>query len=298
MKELPESESRFSVPGFSAVYHHKSVTSTMDLARQWCEAQGAAPTTLEEAASLLPIAFLADEQTAGRGRQGRRWVHTKDDDNQPPLMATFLLPCHREIAALAGYSLAVGVAISFAWDEVQGGINSSPLFLKWPNDIVAPHARLNGAFGKVGGVLIEVLPLCSGHALSVGIGINTTSTPADVPEALALSELKAGNVRRDDLFLQLARELLEMHSGFMVEGFSRFRATWTARSAFVVKKTRISIDLGGEVVSGLYAGISDSGALRIMDASLVDSVMVASEAERGEREIHSGHIVHWERFYG
>jgi biotin-(acetyl-CoA carboxylase) ligase len=132
----------------------------------------------------------------------------------------------------------------------------------------------------------------------VGIGINTTSTPADVPEALALSELKAGNVWRDDLFLQLARELLEMHSGFMVEGFSRFRATWTARSAFVVKKTRISIDLGGEVVSGLYAGISDSGALRIMDASLVDSVTVASEAERGEREIHSGHIVHWERFYG
>jgi len=110
----------------------KSVTSTQDLARE------------------LPIGsvVVAEHQTAGRGRQDRRW-------ESPPgtaLLASFVLPPNPLL------SLAAGVAAA----EACGG----DVRLKWPNDLL-----LHGA--KVGGILVEAM---AAKAIC-GIGINLTWAP-------------------------------------------------------------------------------------------------------------------------
>lgn len=270
----------------------------MDLARAWIDRdRERAEGSFEERPSL-PVAFIADEQVSGRGRQGRRWVQASGSSSQPPLMATFLFPCDREISSLSGYSLAVGVAISLAWDAYCGE-SGKKLSLKWPNDVVAQHPRLLERFGKVGGVLVEVLPCgTNNHALSIGIGINTNAIPEDVPEALALSELlgagsSASEVERDRFFSFLAAELLEMHVGFMKEGFRRFRATWIARSAFVAYRTNLTIDLGDEQLRAVFTGISESGALVVGQESAEGGAVHRTLCER---EIHSGHILNWDKF--
>ena len=107
-------------------------------------------TSTQEVARGLPLGWgvVADVQTEGRGRLGRRW-------EAPPgtaLLASFVLPPH----PLA--SLTAGVAAAEACGR---GVR-----LKWPNDLL-----LNGA--KVGGILVEAP---AGRSL-VGIGINLTWAP-------------------------------------------------------------------------------------------------------------------------
>lgn len=128
-------------------------------------------TSTQDVARGLPAGsvVVADHQTAGRGRLGRRW-------EAPPgsaLLASFVQP-RRPLA-----SLAAGVAAAHA-----GG---GEVRLKWPNDLL-----LGGR--KLGGILIEA----HGDTCVVGIGINLLWAP---PGAAALG------ADRDVLLERLWKEL-------------------------------------------------------------------------------------------
>ena len=93
--------------------------------------------------------MVADHQTAGRGRHGRRWEALPGSG----LFVTFVLP-HSPLVVFAA-----GVATA----EACGG----EVLLKWPNDLVLRDRKL-------GGILAEIR---NEHAL-VGIGINLRWAPA------------------------------------------------------------------------------------------------------------------------
>jgi BirA family transcriptional regulator, biotin operon repressor / biotin---[acetyl-CoA-carboxylase] ligase len=125
----------------------------------------------QDLARNLPVGsvVMADEQTSGRGRLGRRW-------EAPPgsaLLASFVLPAH----PLA--SLAAGVAAAAACGE--------PVRLKWPNDLL-----IEGL--KVGGILVER----RGERCVVGVGVNLSWAPPGG------AQLEAD---RDPLLERLAGEL-------------------------------------------------------------------------------------------
>ncbi len=109
----------------------------------------AVPST-QDVARQLPVGtvVVAEHQTAGRGRLGRRW-------EAPPgsaLLASWVMPAH-ELAPLAA-----GVAAAEACgDDVR---------LKWPNDLLL-------ASRKLGGILVER----TGHKCVVGTGINLHWAP-------------------------------------------------------------------------------------------------------------------------
>jgi BirA family biotin operon repressor/biotin-[acetyl-CoA-carboxylase] ligase len=97
----------------------------------------------------------ADEQSAGRGRQGRTW-------SAPPHQALLLSLLIREPNRLL--SLAAGVAVA----EVCG----PQAELKWPNDVL-----IDGR--KVAGILVEGRP--QEHWAILGIGLNVAVKPNDLP---------------------------------------------------------------------------------------------------------------------
>jgi BirA family biotin operon repressor/biotin-[acetyl-CoA-carboxylase] ligase len=131
---------------------------------------GAVPST-QDVARQLPVGtvVLAEHQTAGRGRLGRRW-------EAPPgsaLLASWVMPVH-ELAPLAA-----GVAAAAACGDA--------VRLKWPNDLLVDGRKL-------GGILVER----TGHKCIVGTGINLSWAP---PGAAALG------VERDELVERMAGEM-------------------------------------------------------------------------------------------
>ncbi|HVS44537.1 MAG TPA: biotin--[acetyl-CoA-carboxylase] ligase [Candidatus Dormibacteraeota bacterium] len=145
-------------PGFSFRWISRT-PSTQDLVR--AAARAGAP-----AGHLV----AAGEQTAGRGRQGRRW-------EAPPggaLLASILL---RPRASAEGVPLAAGLAVTDAIAHL--GVDAR---LKWPNDVLAGG-------GKLAGILAEVEPAAPGLGVAVVLGIGVNLRIDAFPEGVAGASL-------------------------------------------------------------------------------------------------------------
>jgi BirA family biotin operon repressor/biotin-[acetyl-CoA-carboxylase] ligase len=119
------------------------------------------------------LLFVADQQSAGRGRGVNKWL------SPPPgtaLLATWALrlatPAQPIAAPLLG--LALYDASITTWP-------SSPWSLKAPNDLL-----LGGK--KVGGLLAEGISQGDNHILLIGLGLNVLAKPPGVPDSRSLTE--------------------------------------------------------------------------------------------------------------
>lgn len=148
-----------------------------------------------------PVVFT-DEQTAGRGRRGRRW-------SAPPRTAlTFSFMVEGELCALRKRGW-VALATGKATAEAAAAETGLPVCLKWPNDVVLPVGEGLLGFGKLGGVLCEA----DGERLVIGIGLNVNQTAAELPPAgektvaVGLRERTGRPVDRRALAARLLRRL-------------------------------------------------------------------------------------------
>jgi BirA family biotin operon repressor/biotin-[acetyl-CoA-carboxylase] ligase len=184
--------------------HHREIDSTNRRARELASA-GAPHGTL----------VTAGAQTAGRGRQGRRWEAPAGS----ALLCSLVL---REFDALL--SLRAGLAVADVAGEAAR--------VKWPNDV-----QVEGR--KVAGVLVEGRPH-EGWAV-VGIGVNVSAAP-DLAEAVALG--------RDDVEAVLA-ELLAALEARLTERSASSLDALRARDALL--GVRIEWDGGEGVGAGIAA---------------------------------------------
>jgi len=211
--------------------HHRITTSTNDRARELAAA-GAGHGTL----------VTAEEQTAGRGRQGRTW-------SAPPGRSLVMSLVLREPSRLL--TLAAGVAVA----EVVG----PDAKIRWPNDVVLGDGR------KVAGILAEGRPQ-EGWAV-LGIGVNVAVRAEDLPVELGD---RAGSMDRrvaeiprilDDLLAELERWLTAPAE--LVLG------AWRARDALLGRTVSWA---GG---TGTAAGVERDGRLVVV---LDDGAQVELEA--------------------
>jgi BirA family biotin operon repressor/biotin-[acetyl-CoA-carboxylase] ligase len=144
----------------------------------------------------------ADEQTAGRGRHGRRWV-------APPgkaLQFSVLLrpPPERRLPEL---SLVAGVAVA---DAVEAALGLSAQ-IKWPNDVLVNRK-------KVAGILAEA----RGEVVVLGIGVNVNQLrdelPPDAPTSAASLRTIDGVERDRAPILAQILARLEHHYDLWREG--------------------------------------------------------------------------------
>jgi BirA family biotin operon repressor/biotin-[acetyl-CoA-carboxylase] ligase len=159
-------------------------TSTNDLAKQ--AARAGAP---------HGSAWVAEEQSGGRGRQGRPWLSPPGES----LLFSVLLRIESDPRWLPPVSVAAGLAVT----EAVGvhAQNSRPL-LKWPNDVLIGDR-------KVAGVLVEATATGRGaHAVVVGIGINvhTRAFPPDLASRATSVALEAS---RTPVRAELLADVLE-----------------------------------------------------------------------------------------
>ncbi len=127
-----------------------TIPTTQDIARDWAAA-GAPPGAI----------VLADEQTAGRGRQGRPWIAPPGSGLMFSLILRPTLPPDR----VQRLTMLAGVAVAETLDPLLPG----RVALKWPNDVLV-------AGRKIGGILCEAVWLGDQlDSVIMGIGINVSA---------------------------------------------------------------------------------------------------------------------------
>jgi BirA family transcriptional regulator, biotin operon repressor / biotin---[acetyl-CoA-carboxylase] ligase len=139
--------------------------------------------------------LVAEHQTAGRGRAARSWVAPA---RSGLALSVLLRPTEVPQARWSWLPLLVGVVLC----RTVGTLGELPVALKWPNDLLlGAHQR------KAAGILAEVVP--AGSAVVVGIGLNVTLRPDElpVPEATSLAIEQAACTDRDPLLRALLRGL-------------------------------------------------------------------------------------------
>lgn len=205
-----------------------------------------------------PVVLRADRQVAGRGRRGRRWV------SDPRSALTFSIALERRVrggdAPLAGFSLAVGVALA---ESLVGWVPD--LRLKWPNDLVRDG-------GKAGGILVETRREGSIERTVAGIGLNLLAPPpvadaAQPVDALVPVGLFEGlvPVAADDLVRACALAVWVAFEDFVAHGLEAFTERWRPFDA-VAGRPVVLRDATREIARGTALGIDAHGALRIREA--------------------------------
>ncbi len=269
MPDLLARQERFAVVG-----------STNDVVRGW----------LAEGTPEVCLA-IADEQSAGRGREGRTWHAPAGRALLLSLgfRPTWLAPDH--VWRLAA---TVSLAMADAAEEVAG-LPDRAVRLKWPNDLVAetlgsalPIApQVADGVRKLGGVLGETSGLGGDDPCAVvGLGLDTDWAPADFPAELSdsmtsLLALSAGRPIDHAALLDAFLGRLEVRIEALQGG--RFDvADWTDRQITTGRDVRLVDPDGAETTARALGVDARSGALVVEDGA----------TDGGERAVVVGEIRH------
>ncbi|MDQ0652152.1 BirA family transcriptional regulator, biotin operon repressor / biotin-[acetyl-CoA-carboxylase] ligase [Pseudomonas cedrina] len=204
---------------------------------------------LADSGCPAPFLVLAEQQTAGRGRRGRKWVSPYAQN----VYYSLVLRIESGLSQLEGLSLVVGLAVMRALREsgVQGAA------LKWPNDVLVGQK-------KIAGILLELVgdPADICHVV-LGIGINVNMRRADeVDQQWTSVQLETGSpVDRNALVAQLSMQLQAYLERHKTDGFVSLQEEWEQNHAWQGRS--VSLIAGVNQIDGDVLGVDHQGALRL-----------------------------------
>ena len=202
-----------------------------------------------ERGAMAPFVVMAERQTAGRGRRGRKWVSPFAEN----IYYSLVLRMDGGMRQLEGLSLVVGLAVLNALKSV--GVSEAGL--KWPNDVLVGNK-------KIAGILLELVgdPADVCHVV-LGIGINVNMKVAsEVDQAWTSLFLESGvAINRNILVSRLNESLLVYLRRHESLGFSDLQSEWELNHLW--QGCEVSLIAGVHQVNGTVMGIDQQGALRM-----------------------------------
>ena len=265
--------------------HHEVVGSTNDLAR-----------SLASGGLRRPIAVTAEEQTDGRGREGRRWASPRGGA-WISLAWPSVEGADADHPSVTASPLIVGLAVAEAIDEALGGVarthpasgfthDPASVRVKWPNDVLLGIA-------KVAGVLCErqVVAGAGGRSspLIIGVGINVANATEDLvlhlgePPRLPTTSLSAFagfEIEPEAVIGPFLRRAETRLTELATRGFDGgLRSAVESRLAHVGKTVRVGSD-----AEGVARGIDEEGRLRVRRADGTEQRFVSGEIRLGPPE--------------
>ena len=227
----------------------QSATSTSDLAKR--AAANGAPSGQ---------AFLAIEQTAGRGRHGRHWDSQKGGMYLSVLLRPSV-PVDQWFALSFAASLAVLEAVRSQLATHLSSAEMPQTGLKWPNDVIV-------AGGKISGILLEV----EGKALIVGSGVNigpVGQVGSQNIAPIALADIwpdGAGDLPQPyDFATAYLDRLAFWYDRFRQSGFGPIRDAWLENALFLGQQVAVQCD--AKVLSGFFHDLGMDGTMLLLDDS-------------------------------
>jgi BirA family transcriptional regulator, biotin operon repressor / biotin---[acetyl-CoA-carboxylase] ligase len=201
--------------------HHRVTDSTNERAREL--AGGGAP---------HGTLVTADEQRAGRGRQGRAWTAPA---GSAVLMSVVLRELHEALPLAAAVAVAEALPV--------------PSKIKWPNDIWIDRR-------KVAGILVEGRPQEGWAVLGIGLNVGTEAFPPELTETATSLRLAGAALSVDSA---LARVLTAL-DGWLSRPIAEVLTAWGERDALLGAEVRWADG------SGVGRGVDETGALLVETA--------------------------------
>ena len=184
------------------------------------------------------LVVISEQQTAGRGRQGKQW-YSPDSGN---IYMSVKFKNHNS----APLSLIIGLLISEAMDSVSGQkINAG---LKWPNDLLINNK-------KICGILIESQANDGIGEFTVGIGINY-SLPSKESWWGEIGEL-ADILPRE----KLINNILHAIVNYSQNGYENWKEAWENRCMHMGMELEAVSNNQKDTQIGVFLGINEEGKM-------------------------------------
>ncbi|WNS44527.1 biotin--[acetyl-CoA-carboxylase] ligase [Paenibacillus sp. MMS20-IR301] len=211
-------------------------------------------------------AVMAEEQTGGRGRMGRKWHSPRGKGIWMSLVLRPELP----LSLTPQLTLLAGVAVCTAIRTVTG----VPAGIKWPNDLLAGGR-------KICGILLESSFREGGlHYCIAGIGIAVNLTEEDYPDELKTVGtsllIEGGGIPVDRMRLAAAvlTELEYLYTLYIAHGFQPIKVLWESMSVTLGRQVSVNSSRGR--TEAVAVGLDEGGGLMLRSSSTGEITSVLS----------------------
>ncbi len=207
---------------------------------------------LAEDGALEGTVVVADRQSAGRGRLGRRW----ESPFGVNLYCSILLRPQIPVQQASQLTFLSAVAVA----ETLNKVCHMSAKVKWPNDILIDGAKISGLLNEMNAETEQI------HFVILGIGINLNMTADQFPDELKYPAtsafLETGETVNRLVFLQELLQCLDRYySEFLTDGFIPIRRRW--ENLCNMMNMHVEIEQGHGSICGTVVGLDPEGALRV-----------------------------------
>ena len=208
---------------------------------------------LLEQSSALSI-HLSEQQIAGKGRNGKKWISPKGKN----IYLSLGWKSPLQYSELDGLSLSVGTVLA----TVLNRYTKNDINIKWPNDLVISQK-------KISGILIETIDIDGKVGIIIGIGINVHMSKEDGKDIdqswISLDGASKIINDRNKVVASLLNELFKLTKVFPVEGFKHYKSDFESLDILKGKICNVSKEDTEKVVEVM--GVNDRGELLVRENS-------------------------------
>lgn len=210
---------------------------------------------------------LAEEQTAGKGRLGRRW-------HSPSHTGIWMSGIFRPQIPLL-YAPQLTLLTSIAVCEVFQATTGTAAGIKWPNDIYVNGKKVCGVLTEVRGDQDQI------HYAVIGIGINvnleTVHIPSELREKATSLKIESGaSIHRAQLISQIWKRMEELYEQWQEQGFEPIRQLWESHANMLHQEIIATTPQGQK--KGIAMGLERNGAL-LLETNHGMEVIYSAEIE-------------------
>jgi BirA family transcriptional regulator, biotin operon repressor / biotin---[acetyl-CoA-carboxylase] ligase len=216
-------------------------------------------------------AFLAEEQTAGRGRGDHTWQSARSTG----IYCSMVLRPTKAPSDVLVLALAAGLAVHAGITEVNSSVTAD---LKWPNDVLIGGRKVCGILTEMNSEATRVRYVVIG----IGINVNQPSFTKDLEDQATSLRLTTGAAwSRVELAAALLKSLDREYRQFVKQSdarqliLQRFmeRSTW-------VRGKQVRVEENGARIEGTTEGLDDRGFLQVRTALGLQTVFSGTVREK------------------
>jgi len=208
---------------------------------------------LSEQSSLLSIQ-TSEQQIAGKGRNGKKWISPKGKN----IYLSIGWLSNLKYSQLDGLSLAIGTILASTLNK----FTQNQVGIKWPNDLLIEKK-------KIAGILIETIDINNQVGVVIGIGINVHMSEEEGKEIdqswISLDQLTDSINDRNEIIGDIVNKVFQLTTVFTDEGFKPYKLDYESLDMLKGKKCIVNIKGIYKTVDVL--GVNDKGEMLVKDGS-------------------------------